>query len=233
MDPDIDVLIAGDLEVAGDVQPNQVIIAGSGSNGRGHWEDAPRMVNLNSIIGGERTSVSIGSSSMVVERCIAIGQGANCSMSDGVVVCTGPNNFIDPDSNINFAHVMEANSKTKDVIFPKNVTSHGGFYYKDKCYVGEVTHCAACDWVSIDEPSVGFQWNTDALCMNCIRDVAIQFRAKESWASRQGDPIALLQKKLADTNDVLDEMRKTMAAMRIELNKKEDKHNPYDSDQYD
>lgn len=165
-------------------------------------------VTAEDIIGDDPTSVKVG---YAVHSdgggCIAIGN--NARTPDGrtmsVVVCTGENDFIDPESNINFAHVMEANSETKDVIFPKSVKSYDGFFYRDQLGISDIEACSACG-----EPSVGFQWDAGgyfaSLCMNCIRDVSCHYRAKASWESKNGDPIEQLAHRCNDLQKQIDEL---------------------------
>ena len=40
--------------------------------------------------------------------------------------------------------------------------------------------CDACEY---EHP--GFQFDNKTICLECIRDIAIQFRAKESWAENK------------------------------------------------
>lgn len=48
----------------------------------------------------------------------------------------------------------------------------------------KMVECDACEY---EHP--GFQIDNKTICLECIRDMAIQFRAKESWANQNGDPM--------------------------------------------
>ena len=56
--------------------------------------------------------------------------------------------------------------------------------------------CHAC----LKEQVPGFTWGhedaTRSLCMDCIYDSCLQFRAKESWAEQNGDPMKSILERL-------------------------------------
>jgi len=111
-----------------------------------------------------------------------------------VVVAWGKNNYIREESNINFAHVMEANSDTKEVLFPGDVTA-GSYLVDDKLSMQKIEKCDACQ-----EEGVGFQFDAGgtlgSICMICIRRSSMSYFAKERWANNNGDPITQILKRL-------------------------------------
>jgi hypothetical protein len=111
-----------------------------------------------------------------------------------VVVAWGESTYISEDSNINFAHVMEANSDTKEVIFPGEVTVPS-LLVGDSLSMQKIDDCDACQ-----EEGVGFQFDAGgtlgSICMICIRRSAMSYYAKEEWASANGDPIAKILRRL-------------------------------------
>jgi len=130
------------------------------------------------------------------KHIIAIGfHSTTPNMSHSVTLASGPNRFVRSDSNINIAHVMEGNSVTKDVLFPGAITTQEGFYVKEVLEISEIDTCDACG--TLDLPTPGFNWDASgtlgSLCLNCIRDVAMQYRANQSWNNKHGDPIANLR----------------------------------------
>jgi hypothetical protein len=172
-----------------------------------------RTLNLDDFMGDEPTSVAVGVNikKKLPKMSIAIGHNATAPSDYSVIVATGPNKFIDPNSNINIAHVMEANSKSKDVIFPSDVTTHGSFYYKDQLMIGEIQQCDAC-YLEDADTKIGFQWNTGdnlgMLCLNCIRIVTMQHRARERWIEKTGDPIANLQNQIDQLHRAIELLKK-------------------------
>jgi hypothetical protein len=94
---------------------------------------------------------------------------------------------------------------TDPVIAESEFTFVGPVKFQDKVegFLTLVT-CHACD----QKEMPGFEWGDDikkSLCMNCIFDCSMQFKAKESWAQQNGDPmralldrVTALEKKLAD-----------------------------------
>jgi len=130
------------------------------------------------------------------KHIIAIGFYATTpDVSYSVTLASGPNQFVRPDSNINIAHVMEGNSETKDVLFPGAITSQEGFYIKEVLEISEIDTCDACG--NLELPTPGFNWDASgtlgSLCLNCIRDNAMQFKANQSWNNNNGDPIKNLR----------------------------------------
>lgn len=139
--------------------------------------------------------VGVGPNEAEHEHCITIGDPRYGTVSPNVpysvVLAIGPNEFIRSDSNINIAHVMEGNSKTKDVLFPGAVTSQEGFYLKEIFELSEIDTCDACG--TLELPTPGFNWDASgalgSLCLNCIRDNAMQFKATQNWNNYNGDPM--------------------------------------------
>jgi len=135
------------------------------------------------------------------KNCIAIGNEAYTKQKDySVVIAGGKSTYISEDSNINFAHVMEADSDTKKVIFPGEVTvpsiTSNEFYVGDSLSMQKIDECDACL-----EEGVGFSFDAGGhigrICMLCIRRSAMAFTAKERWAENNGDPMADVLKRLA------------------------------------
>jgi len=129
------------------------------------------------------------------DTIIAIGKDAKPKWKDySVVIAAGESTYISEDSNINFAHVMEANSDTKEVIFPGEVTVPS-LLVGDSLSMQQIDTCDACR-----EEGVGFQFdaggNLGSICMICIRRGAMAYHAKEHWASTNGDPIAKILRRL-------------------------------------
>jgi len=146
-------------------------------------------------IAGERVNVVVGigaGGTEAFEDCIVIGHKASATASKSTVVASGPNNYIHPDSNINFAHVLEASSETKDVTFYGCVVSQTGLYVGERLEIAELDICDTCDLTKDSKrTAVGFQWDgcghLNNICLDCIRDVVIAYRAKESWDAKHGN----------------------------------------------
>lgn len=152
-------------------------------------------------------------------NCIVIGYNASCDLPNSTIIATGPNVFIHPDSNINFAHVMEANSVTKNVTFPGCVVSYTGLYVGEKLEIGELDMCDSCELnPSSAQTSIGFQWDANGhlcnLCLSCVRDATMAFHAKERWNNKNGDPISYLQAKISDLEMKVENLTEALSEMK-------------------
>lgn len=157
---------------------------------------------FDNIFNPQNDNIAIGVEAQPPEKaknCIAVGYGATTpDVSYSVTLASGPNQFVRPDSNINIAHVMEGNSETKDVLFPGAITSQEGFYIKENLEISEIDICDACG--NLELPTPGFNWDANgalgSLCLNCIRDTAMQYKATQHWNNKNGDPITNLRNEI-------------------------------------
>lgn len=204
---------------------NQAIAIGAGARARNEpialgeygvdhsldWESTKK--NSNSIAIGPEAISSYGSIMMGFksgnhknflnrERSIHIGWGDDVT-------------FIDPTSNINIGNILEANRDTKSVIIPGTLTVKG---LLDAPNVARnIDMCDGCG----QQNSFGFEWdvcdeensltNVEAICLRCIHRTALQFVAKENWATTHGDPLSNLRNEFTHKLDTLrKELRKEL-----------------------
>lgn len=71
------------------------------------------------------------------------------------------------------------------VVAESSFTFVGPVTFQDEVNVIKPINCHACN----KEQVPGFTWDSRSICMNCIYDSCMQFRAKESWAEKNGDPM--------------------------------------------
>lgn len=156
------------------------------------------------------------------KKCICFGVGAEPNGDDSVVIATGPNKFLREDSNINFAHVMEANSSTLGVLFPGLVESVDGFGVPEGMYIGLQDSCDVCQVeksdLGSDSVSVpGVEWKGDGfighLCFDCIRSSAMHWKAMELGRA-YGDPLESLRKSVADLSAEVVKLREELNMIR-------------------
>ena len=175
-------------------------------NNRCHAINVAEHYNKNTFIG--LNNIAIGKNADIdgnYNNCITIGTDSQSVRDGSVIIASGENKFIDSSSNINFAHILEANSDTKDVIFPGSISSYNGIYYKDMFGICEIDSCDAC---SKTNKMVGFTWDDGQgaqanLCINCVRQSVMQFQAKERWIQKVGDPISILQNQVVQLQQQL------------------------------
>lgn len=117
--------------------------------------------------------------------------------------------------------IDSATIKTKltigdNVITPEEVqisspaTFSGPITFKDEVHGISVIKTITCD-----NEFPGFEFEGKTICLNCICDMVIQFRAKESWAEKNGDPmkncldmIKKLQEELTQCEAEIKELKK-------------------------
>ena len=137
-------------------------------------------------------------------------------------MANGPNKFLREDSNINFAHVMEANSSTLGVLFPGLVESVGGFGVPEGMHVGLQDSCDVCQVLGSDSETdlvsvPGVEWKGDGfighLCFDCIRSSVMHWKAMELGRA-YGDPLESLRNSVADLSAEVVKLREELVMLR-------------------
>jgi hypothetical protein len=122
------------------------------------------------------------------------------------------------DLNLDFIENEEPYQFAGEVDFEKNVIFsngdekvefHGPVVFHNNDIEGinatEKIECDACE-----ENNEGFEFSeNNRICLNCIRDMAIQFRAKESWVEKHGDPIKKLMDRIYKLEKELEAFKKS------------------------
>ncbi len=144
-------------------------------------------------------------SKVSADNCIAIGSGANATHYNSVVIGTNHESTLENSVNINglvftkdTIHMDKLNITNKLTFIASNDTNE---------YL-----CEACDCIL--ESGIKFTDHSQChgLCFSCIFETTLQFKARERWIAKTGDPITQLMQQVTQlTNDVKelrDEMNK-------------------------
>jgi hypothetical protein len=105
---------------------------------------------------------------------------------------------------------------TSPVIAESKFTFVGPVTFRDEVHGINVIKPINCD--ACNEELPGFEWNNLTICMNCVRDCAILFRAKESWAEQNGDPTLLLITRVSALEKKLASLQKLDTPIKREIN---------------
>lgn len=146
------------------------------------------------------------------KHVIGIGKNVDIKKENSVIVCHNPV-FIDPNNNINFANVLEANSDTGSVSLRGDLHVRGQLLTPiKKCQIClRETNLNGIEWQEVN--------HIRSMCWNCIFDSAMYFRAQQQWNERVNE-----NTKVSDTNDinntnVIIELKKEMRQLKEEIQK--------------
>lgn len=173
---------------------------------------------------------------LALDGSISIGYGACAPRDRSLILNTGPNNFRNPDSNINFMNAAEGNSNTGDFRFHGTVEADSAFSIPDTMAICELEKCDVCGFElqkmeEVNEAQIhtelcveknrglpGITWSGQGfignLCFDCMRDATMQYQAQKNWNNQNGDPVMHLQNKVAKLENLVAQLTERLLKMR-------------------
>lgn len=116
-----------------------------------------------------------------------------------------------------------------NVITPEEVqisspaTFSGPVTFQNEVHGISAIKTITCDACENEFP--GFEFEGKTICLHCIRDIAIQFRAKESWVEKNGDP-------MKNCLDMIKKLQEELTQCKAEIEKLKKSDTVFDSGGY-
>lgn len=163
-----------------------------------------------------------------------------------------------PSESISVGYANSSNNfATKCITIGKSViptrnnpvfVAKGGFVIPETLHLTTIDKCDACDFnlndETIESNVAGISWSGEQsiynLCFDCIRDMAIEYRAKQKWQEKNGNLLTNLQQQIKELTKTVTILQSKIQYMEESKNVKQDyasctntyEHNYYHGNNY-